>query len=148
MKLAICTKFQVNRMNCVASRRGGGGGVRTRLPLRPSRFWALISKFGFWILFSVFLFCHRHFHFLFFIRTMPSSLLGQTDSKININFIYFSFDYWQHSFGLFLIFLLMWVSVAFILLFFNGYTGSESSQLHSFHLPSVSGLESNFFALK
>ena len=24
MKLAICTKFQVNRMNCVESRRGGG----------------------------------------------------------------------------------------------------------------------------
>ena len=23
MKLAICTKFQVNRMNCVESRRGG-----------------------------------------------------------------------------------------------------------------------------
>ena len=24
MKLVICTKFQVNRMNCVESRRGGG----------------------------------------------------------------------------------------------------------------------------
>ena len=24
MKLAICTKFQVNQMNCVESRRGGG----------------------------------------------------------------------------------------------------------------------------
>ena len=30
MKLAICTKFQVNRMNCVESRRGGG-------PIDPSR---------------------------------------------------------------------------------------------------------------
>ena len=26
MKLIICTKFRVNRMNCVESRRGGGGG--------------------------------------------------------------------------------------------------------------------------
>ena len=24
MKLAICTKFQINRMNCVESRRGAG----------------------------------------------------------------------------------------------------------------------------
>ena len=27
MKFAICTKFQVNRMNCVESRRGGGGPI-------------------------------------------------------------------------------------------------------------------------
>ena len=33
MKLAIYTKFQVNRMNCVESRRGGGG-VRLTPPSR------------------------------------------------------------------------------------------------------------------
>ena len=34
MKLVICTKFQVNRMNCVESRRGGGGPID---PPPPSR---------------------------------------------------------------------------------------------------------------
>ena len=33
MKLVICTKFQVNRMNCVESRRG----VRLTPPPTPSR---------------------------------------------------------------------------------------------------------------
>ena len=83
-----------------------------RVPLQPSRFWALISKF-------VSEFC----------------------------FLTFSFANWQHSFGTFLFFLPTWVYVTFILLFFNGYTGSESSELHSFHFPSVSGLKF-FFALK
>ena len=32
MKLALCTKFQVNWMNCVESRRGGGA-----IDLPPSR---------------------------------------------------------------------------------------------------------------
>ena len=35
MKLFICTKFHVNRMNCAESRRGGGGGV-AHLPFKSS----------------------------------------------------------------------------------------------------------------
>ena len=34
MKLVICTKFHVNRMNCVESRSGGGGGASRLLELR------------------------------------------------------------------------------------------------------------------
>ena len=36
MKLAMCTKFQVNRMNCVESRRGGGGGGPIDPPFKAS----------------------------------------------------------------------------------------------------------------
>ena len=36
MKLVICTKFQVNRMNCVESRRGGGRSDCPPPPLKAS----------------------------------------------------------------------------------------------------------------
>ena len=41
MKLVICTKFQVNRMNCVESRRGGG------VPIDPPSIKASCNYF-FW----------------------------------------------------------------------------------------------------
>ena len=57
MKLVVCTKSQVNRMNCVESRRGGGGSdcpfpslpPRHRVTIfssRPSRVKKCFGLFG------------------------------------------------------------------------------------------------------
>ena len=48
MKLAMCTKFQVNRMNCVESRRGGGPidpPSRLRVAIFSRRLLGLTTEF-------------------------------------------------------------------------------------------------------
>ena len=43
MKLVMCAKFDVNRMNCVETRRGGGGAIDPTPP--PSRLFVTIFSF-------------------------------------------------------------------------------------------------------